>query len=134
MSLRITQTAWGSPRFAATRVIEGDEDIIGRLELADNERELIEHDVVEMEIESGLDRDAALADMRYAFIEGVCEACVVKALESREQLRSVRIDKVLTNKYAAIPVFIGIMALIFWLTFSVVGLGFPGCSAWESTG
>lgn len=114
------------PRFAATRVIEGDEDIIGRLELADNERELIEHDVVEMEIESGLDRDAALADMRYAFIEGVCEACVVKALESREQLRSVRIDKVLTNKYAAIPVFIGIMALIFWLTFSVVGAWLSG--------
>lgn len=79
-----------------------------------------------MEIESGLDRDAALADMRYAFIEGVCEACVVKALESREQLRSVRIDKVLTNKYAAIPVFIGIMALIFWLTFSVVGAWLSG--------
>lgn len=109
------------PRFAATRVIEGDEDIIARLELADNELELIEHDVVEMETESGLDHDAALADMRYAFIEGVCEACVVKAQESREQRRSVKIDKVLTNKYAAIPVFIGIMALIFWLTFSVVG-------------
>ncbi|HPS75070.1 MAG TPA: ferrous iron transport protein B [Oscillospiraceae bacterium] len=108
-------------RFAATRVIEGDEDIISRLELADNERELIEHDVVEMEAESGLDRDAAMADMRYAFIEGVCAECVVKAKESREALRSVRIDKVLTDKYAAIPVFVGIMALIFWLTFSVIG-------------
>jgi ferrous iron transport protein B len=108
-------------RFAATRVIEGDEDIIGRLELAPNELELIEHDVVEMENESGLDRDAAMADMRYAFIEGVCAECVVRAERSREQLRSEKIDKVLTDRYAAIPVFIGIMALIFWLTFNVIG-------------
>lgn len=108
-------------RFAATRVIEGDENIIARLALAENELELIEHAVTEMEIEGGLDRDAALADMRYSFIEGVVADCVVKARESREQRRSVNIDKVLTNRYAAIPVFIGIMALIFWLTFSVVG-------------
>lgn len=108
-------------RFAATRVIEGDEDIIKRLELAPNELELIEHDVVEMETESGLDRDAAMADMRYTFIGGVCAECVVKARQSREELRSEKIDKVLTDRYAAIPVFIGIMALIFWLTFNVVG-------------
>lgn len=108
-------------RFAATRVIEGDSAIIERLELAENELELIEHDVVEMENESGLDRDAAMADMRYAFIEDVCAHCVVKAGESRERRRSEKIDRVLTNRYAAIPLFIGIMALIFWLTFSVVG-------------
>lgn len=108
-------------RFAATRVIEQDEDIINSLKLSENELELIEHAVVEMETESILDRNAALADMRYRFIEAVCSECVVKAQESREAQRSVKIDKVLTNKYLAIPMFIAIMAFIFWMTFSVVG-------------
>lgn len=109
------------PRFAATRVIENDPDITGRLELSENELELIEHEVTQMEQESGLDRDAAMADMRYTFIEDACRQCVTKSQESRERVRSTKIDKVLTNKYAAIPLFIGIMGLIFWLTFSVIG-------------
>lgn len=108
-------------RFAATRVIEEDEDIISALKLSENELELIGHAVLEMETEGGLDRNAALADMRYRFIEAVCSECVVKAHESREMLRSVKIDKVLTNKYLAIPTFIAIMGFIFWMTFSVLG-------------
>lgn len=110
-----------SPRFCATKLIEGDSDIEKRLELHQNELEMIEHSVVEMETETGLDRNAALADMRYTFIERVVAASVVKAKESREHRRSVAIDKVLTGKYTAIPVFIGIMLLIFWLTFDVIG-------------
>lgn len=108
-------------RFAATRVIEADEEIIELLKLSDNELELIEHAVVEMETESVLDRNAALADMRYRFIEAVCMEAVVKAKESKEQQRSIKIDKVLTNKYLAIPMFIAIMAFTFWMTFSVIG-------------
>ena len=108
-------------RFAATRVIEEDADIIASLKLSENELELIGHAVLEMETEGGLDRNAALAEMRYRFIEAVCSECVVKAHESREMLRSVRIDKVLTNKYLAIPTFIAIMGFIFWMTFSVLG-------------
>jgi len=113
---------YGVPsRFAATRVIEQDEEIINELALSANELELIEHAVLEMENEAGLDRNAALADMRYRFIEAVCLECVVKAQESREMQRSIKIDRVLTNKYLAIPVFIAIMGFIFWMTFSVLG-------------
>ncbi len=108
-------------RFAATRVIEEDDEIISALKLSENELELIGHAVLEMESEGGLDRNAALAEMRYRFIEAVCYECVVKAHESREMLRSVKIDKVLTNKYLAIPTFIAIMGFIFWMTFSVLG-------------
>ena len=108
-------------RFAATRVIEEDDEIISALKLSENELELIGHAVLEMESEGGLDRNAALAEMRYRFIEAVCSECVVKAHESREMLRSVKIDKVLTNKYLAIPTFIAIMCFIFWMTFSVLG-------------
>ena len=110
-----------SRRFAATKMIEGDEDIIQRLNIDQNERELLEHSIVQMEDEGGLDRNAAIASMRYDYIERLCEKTVVKCHESKEHLRSVRIDRVLTNKYAALPVFIGIMLLIFWLTFDVVG-------------
>ena len=125
-------------RFAATRVIEADEDITDALRLSDNELELIEHAVLEMEDESTLDRNAALADMRYRFIEAVCMVTVVKAQESKEMLRSVKIDKILTNKYLAIPTFIAIMAFIFWMTFSVLGkwlsdllaMGIDSFTAW----
>ncbi len=109
------------PRFAATRVIEEDTDIISALKLSENELELVGHAVLEMENEGGLDRNAALAEMRYRFIEAVCSECVTKARESREMLRSIKIDKVLTNKYLAIPTFIAIMGFIFWMTFSVLG-------------
>ena len=108
-------------RFAATRVIEEDTEIISALKLSDNELELIGHAVLEMENEGGLDRNAALAEMRYRFIEAMCSECVIKAQESKEMLRSVKIDKVLTNKYLAIPTFIAIMGFIFWMTFSVLG-------------
>ena len=110
-----------SPRFAATKLIEGDADILQRLDINTNEQELIEHSVSEMEGERGLDRNAALADMRYAYIESVCQQSVVKCHESREHARSVRIDSVLTNKYLAIPIFLGIMFLIFFLTFGFLG-------------
>ncbi len=110
-----------SPRFAASKLIEGDEDMLRRLDINQNERELIEHSVAEMESERRLDRNAALADMRYAFIENACRQAVVKAHESKEHLRSVRIDSVLTNKYLAIPIFLGIMFLIFYLTFGLIG-------------
>lgn len=110
-----------SPRFCATKLIEGDHDMERRLELHQNELEMIEHSVVEMETETGFDRNAALADMRYAFIERVVEASVVKPHESRERRRSEALDRVLTGKYTAIPVFIGIMLLVFWLTFDIIG-------------
>lgn len=110
-----------SPRFCATKLIEGDPDMERRLELDRNELEMIEHSVVEMETENGLDRNASLADMRYTFIEQVVAASVVKCSESREHRRSMAIDRVLTGKYTAIPVFIGIMLLVFWLTFDVIG-------------
>ena len=110
-----------SPRFCATKLIEGDPDMERRLELDRNEIEMIEHSVVEMETENGLDRNASLADMRYTFIEQVVAASVVKCSESREHRRSMAIDRILTGKYTAIPVFIGIMLLVFWLTFDVIG-------------
>ena len=112
-----------SSRFCATKVIEEDPEFIERLELDQNELELIEHSVLEMETERGLDRNAALADMRYNFIEQVCARTVVRSHESREHRRSVRIDNVLTNRYLALPLFLLIMLTIFWLTFDVIGQG-----------
>jgi ferrous iron transport protein B len=110
-----------SPRFCATKLIEGDATIAERLELDQNELELIEHSVLEMEREMGFERNEALADMRYTFIEGVVEASVVKSHESKEHRRSVQIDKILTGKYTALPVFFGVMFLVFWLTFNIIG-------------
>ncbi|OUP09830.1 ferrous iron transport protein B [Collinsella sp. An2] len=115
------QAAGIPPRFAATKIIEGDHLVIDSLALDDNELDAIEHIIHQMEEESGTDRMAALADMRFAFIEDVCARSVVKPHESREHLRSVAADRILTGKYTAIPVFILIMALVFWLTFDVVG-------------
>ena len=108
-------------RFCAMKLIEGERDFFDALELSQNEKELIEHTVIEMEHETGLDRNAALADMRYNFIEKVCNQCVVKAKESKEHRRSMQIDKVLTHRIFAIPLFIAIMGLVFFLTFNVVG-------------
>ncbi len=110
-----------SRRFCAMRLIEGEQEFFDMLGLSRNETELIEHSVIEMEAERGLDRNAALADMRYNFIEDTCRECVVKAQESKEHTRSVQIDKVLTNRYLAIPLFAAIMGLVFWLTFNVFG-------------
>ena len=107
--------------FAATKLIEGDEGILRQLQLDQNEKELLEHCIVQMENERGLDRNAALADMRYSFIESVVEICVVKCHESKEHRRSVRMDKILTGKYTALPVFFGVMFLIFYLTFNLIG-------------
>ena len=108
-------------RFAATKLIEGDEGMLRQLQLDQNEKELLEHCIVQMEKESGLDRNAALADMRYSFIENVVDICVVKCHESREHRRSVQMDKILTGKYTALPVFFGVMFLIFYLTFDLIG-------------
>ena len=108
-------------RFAAEKIIEGDEDILDRLELDTNERQMIGHIVRQMEAESGLDRSAAIADMRFSFIRKVADACVVRPRSSREHLRSRRLDRVLTGKYTAIPMFILVMGLVFYLTFSLVG-------------
>lgn len=110
-----------SPRFSATKLIEGDSVFAEKLELDQNELETIEHSVKEMESECKLDANAALADMRYSFIENVCGQAVVKCKESREHRRSVKIDNVLTNKYLALPFFLIIMITIFWLTFGVIG-------------
>ena len=115
------QRARLSRRFAATKLIEGEQDFYELLQLNQNERELIEHSIIEMESDTGLDRNAALADMRYNFIEGVCDTCVTKASESREHRRSVKIDRVLTNRYLALPLFAAIMGLVFYLTFNVIG-------------
>lgn len=108
-------------RFAATKVVEGDEEIIDALHLSENELEMLEHIIVQMEQECGKERCAALADMRFSFIESVCAATVVKPKESREHARSRRIDKILTGRFTAIPAFAAVMALIFYLTFSVIG-------------
>ena len=108
-------------RFAAAKIIEGDQLILDQLALDENERETLEHIVLQMEKERGLDRSAAIADMRFAFIHRVCVRCVTRPRESREHLRSQRIDRILTGRYTALPVFIGIMALVFYLTFNVVG-------------
>ncbi len=110
-----------SSRFCASKLIENDEEMMERLGINQNERELLEHSVIEMEAETGLDRNAAMADMRYNFIESVCKETVVRAHESKEHKRSTKIDNVLTNKYLAIPIFILIMLLVFRLSFNVVG-------------
>ena len=115
------QAAGIAVRFAATKLIEGDEAIADELQLDPNELELIEHSVVQMEQERGLDRNAALADMRYSFIENAVAQAVVKPHESREHARSSKLDRVLTGKNTAIPVFLGVMLLIFYLTFNVIG-------------
>ena len=108
-------------RFAAAKLIEGDSDIAEKLALDQNELELIEHSIIQMEEEHDMDRNAALADMRYDFIEKVCAATVIKPQESKEHMRSVKIDSVLTHKYLSIPIFVGVMFLIFYLTFNVIG-------------
>lgn len=110
-----------SSRFCASKLIEDDAEMMERLGINQNEKELLEHSVIEMETETGLDRNAAMADMRYNFIESVCGETVVRASESREHKRSVKIDNILTNKYLAIPFFILIMLLVFWLSFNVIG-------------
>ena len=108
-------------RFAATKLAEGDKSIEELLDLSTNEKEMIEHIILQMEEERGLDRAAAIADMRFSFIKRLVEATVVKPSESKELIRSRKIDKVLTGKYTAIPMFVGIMAIIFYLTFNVLG-------------
>ena len=110
-----------SPRFAATKLIEGDEPMRKRLHLTENELDMIEHNVTEMEEQLDTDREAALADMRYTFIEGVCAKCVIKKGESVAHRRSLKIDSVLTHKFFAIPIFLLIMLLMFYLTFGVIG-------------
>ena len=111
-------------RFAASKLIEGDDIILEKLHLDKNERETLEHMITQLEEEDGRDREAAIANMRFGFIDKVCEATVVKPRESREHTRSIAIDKILTGKYTAIPAFGLIMTLIFWLTFGVVGVFF----------
>ncbi len=108
-------------RFAASKLLEGDELILAQLDLDENERETLEHIAVQMERERGLDRSAAIADMRFAFIQRVCDQCVTKPRESREHLRSSRMDQILTGRFTAIPVFVAIMAAVFYLTFNVIG-------------
>ena len=108
-------------RFAASKLIEGDEKILSKLELDQNEKEMLEHIILQMETERGLDRSAAIADMRFDYIEKVCRSCVIKPRESREHKRSERIDRILTGKYTAIPMFVLIMGLVFFLTFFLIG-------------
>ena len=110
--------------FAANKVIEGDPLIMAQLDLDENEKEMLEHCIVQMEEEGGMDRSAAIADMRFDFIERVCEATVVKPHESKERIRSEKIDRLLTGKYTAIPTFVLIMAAVFYLTFNVIGAFF----------
>ncbi len=113
---------YGIPaRFASAKCIEGDRLIIEKLALDENEKELLEHITLQMESERGLDRSAAIADMRFGFIGRVCRECVKKPRESREHIRSEKLDKILTGKYTAIPLFIAIMGLVFYLTFNVIG-------------
>ena len=111
-------------RFAAGKLIEGDSLILEQLDLDRNEKEMLEHIVVQLQNERGLDRSAAMADMRFAFIDKVCDACVTQPEETREHRRSEKLDRVLTGKYTAIPVFICIMGLVFYLTFNVIGAFF----------
>lgn len=111
-------------RFAASKLIEGDEIILEKLNLDNNEKEMLEHIIVQMEAERGLDRSAAMADMRFSYIKKVCDECVVKPRETKEHQRSAQIDRLLTGKYTAIPMFILIMAAVFFLTFEVIGAFF----------
>ncbi len=108
-------------RFAASKVIEGDELVFSQLNLDQNEKEMIEHIILQMEMERGLDRSAAIADMRFSFIHKVCDKAVIRIAESKEKVRSEKIDRILTGQYTAIPAFILIMAAVFWLTFNVIG-------------
>ncbi len=108
-------------RFAATKIVEGDQPVMRRLKLMEPELDIIQHIVDDMESHLNTDREAAMADMRYAFIENICSECVKKTGQSKEHLRSIKIDNVLTHKYGAIPIFLGIMLVIFWLTFNVIG-------------
>lgn len=108
-------------RFAATKLVEGDELMMDAMNLSANQRHIVQHVVEEMECKLGTDREAALADMRYSYIEHICSQCVIKQRETREQVRSEKIDSLLTHKYLGIPVFLGIMLTIFWLTFDVIG-------------
>ena len=117
-------------RFAATKIAEGDTPILDQLGLSDNEKQALESIVRQMEEERGLDRAAAIADMRFTFIEKVCEGAVVKPHESKEHLRSVQMDRILTGRYTAIPCFIGIMALVFFLTFNVIGAALSAVLEW----
>ncbi len=121
-------------RFVATKLVEGDPFILETLGLDENEKQTLEHIILQMEEESGKDRLAALADMRFNFIERVCDLTVIKPYESKEHKRSVVMDKVLTGKYTAIPVFIGIMGLIFWLTFGVIGASLSQLMEWGIEG
>ena len=120
------ETAGIPLRFAATKLVEGDPRVLEALALDQNEREMLEHIILQMETERGLDRSAAIADMRFSFIQELVDATVVKPHESREHLRSQRIDRFLTGKYTAIPAFIGIMGLVFFLTFNVIGAWLQG--------
>ena len=113
-------------RFAANKAIEGDHLILEKLQLDENEKEMLEHIVCQMEAERGVDRSAAIADMRFDFIERLCEQTVVKPKESKERIRSEKIDRILTGKYTAIPCFILIMVLVFYLTFNVIGAWLQG--------
>ncbi|MBR5534447.1 MAG: ferrous iron transport protein B [Ruminiclostridium sp.] len=113
-------------RFAASKLVEGDTMVLDALHLSQNEKEMLEHIICQMEEERGLDRSAAMADMRFAFIQKLCRQTVVKPRESKEHERSRKLDKFLTGKYTAIPAFVGIMAVIFWLTFNVVGAWLQG--------
>lgn len=130
------------PKFVASKLVERDEPLLERLQLSENEIDMIEHSVTEMETELETDRKAAIADMRYSFIDRIVKAAVVKPHESIQHIRSVKIDKVLTNRFAAIPLFLCIMFLIFWLTFGIIGsflsdllsLGIDSFSAWVSAG
>src|SRR5690606_18861115 len=110
-------------RFAASKIVEGDQPVIDKLNLMEPELDIIQHIVDDMEFHLNTDREAAIADMRYAYIESVCNECVKKAGQSKEHLRSVKIDSVLTHKVFAIPIFLGIMFIIFWLTFGIFGSG-----------
>lgn len=110
-------------RFAASKLAEGDQLILDQLQLDQNEKDMLEHIIQQMETERKLDRAAAIADMRFHFIHKVCNETVIKPKESKEHIRSLKLDQFLTGKYTAIPAFIGIMALVFWLTFHVIGAG-----------
>jgi ferrous iron transport protein B len=120
------QTAGYPVRFAAIKLVEGDQPMIAALKLTENQMHIIEHIVKDMEQALANDREAALADMRYNYIEKICADCVIKRQETHEQIRSEKIDRVLTHKYWGIPLFIGIMLVIFWLTFSVAGAPLQG--------
>ena len=113
-------------RFAASKLAEGDHLILEKLNLDENEKRTLEHIIKQMETERGLDRAAAIADMRFNFIKKVCDETVIKPRESKEHIRSRKIDSILTGKYTAIPAFIGIMAMVFWLTFNVIGAWLSG--------